>query len=198
MTVTSIHAVGFCAHYSEQGEWAFRRALELARGRNLQLNIFHFLCDPWDKDGFMADRLQDEQRRRKMIEGEKKLRLYYDEMLGDYLNVGFRLCEDNGWKELHRCICNREFQVLFLPYPDREAEFAGRPLTEFAAALACPAALVGPARPDEVYLNAPAAFLSEQLQMDDARWLPLDAGRRIRENACTVVAHPAHERLDYQ
>ena len=50
MTTTAIHAVGFCAHYSRQGDWAFQLALNMARAENLQLNIFHFFSDPYGEE----------------------------------------------------------------------------------------------------------------------------------------------------
>ena len=31
MTMTGVYAVGFCAHYSPQGDWAFNFALSLAQ-----------------------------------------------------------------------------------------------------------------------------------------------------------------------
>lgn len=196
MTITTINAVGFCAHYSEQGDWAFGRALTLAQSRNLKLNIFHFVQDPYKKAVTSMATMSPEERNRLVIGGEKELRLYYDDKLGDYLNAGFRLCEDNGWTELHRCICRREFQILFLPYPERDAEFAGRPLTAFAEALVCPAVLVGPARSDEVYLNAPAELVVEHLQLEGTGWSRLDSILKPAGRGDSIVAHPANEGLD--
>ena len=48
MTTTAIESVGFCAHYSPQGDWAFDFALRLASRNSKRLNVFHFLkrCMP--------------------------------------------------------------------------------------------------------------------------------------------------------
>jgi len=163
MTTTAINAVGFCAHYSPQGDWAFEFALRLAWKKDVQLNIFHFLKDPYDPESADPDEMSREERARFLIEREKELRFYYDERLGDYLKAGFRVCEENERKELHQCLCNREFQVLVLAYPDLGVRFGGKPIEAFANAFVCPLVLVGPGSPDEYRLNRPAALLAETL-----------------------------------
>jgi len=188
MTTTSLNAVGFCAHYSRQGDWAFRYALHLARRQDLQLNIFHFLRDPYGKEEFTADRLSAEDRERLAIGREKELRLYYDDRLGSYLKAGFRLCEDNGWTELHRCLCNREFQVLVLAYPEYEAQFVGKPLTRFAHSFVCPVVLVGPDHPDQFTLNNPAVLLSETLHLGNAKWSRLEPAGAVPVPGASGVA----------
>jgi len=163
MTTTAVHSVGFCAHYSRQGDWAFEYALELARSRNMQLNVFHFLADPYDPSDHEAESLVPEARERLAIERERELRLYYDPKLGDYVKVGFRLCADREWLDLHRCLTRREFQVLVLGRPDYGVSFAGKPLEEFADAFVCPVVLIGPSSPTEFRLNSPARLIAEQL-----------------------------------
>ena len=184
MTATSIDAVGFCAHYSSQGDWAFEFALSLARKHGRQLNIFHFLGDPYGPQDAGPAGLNREQFNRFLIEREKELRLYYDAQLGDYLETGFRLCEDNEWTELHRCLCKREFQVLVLGFPQPDAVFWGRPIQEFAAAFVCPLVLVGPGSPDEIYLNSPAALLVDKLGLDNRLW-------RLSESRAIFESNPA-------
>jgi hypothetical protein len=163
MTTTSIESVGFCAHYSQQGDWAFDFALALARARSLQLNIFNFLSDPYDPSDDRSTRLSPSERGRLIIELERKLRLYYDDKLGDYLDVGFRLCEDREWLELHRCLTKKEFQVLFLGRPDYGVSFAGKPLEEFADTFVCPVVLIGPSSSTEYRLNSPARLIADKL-----------------------------------
>jgi hypothetical protein len=46
MAVLSFNAVGFAAHYSKHGDWAFDYALKLSESSGMQLNVFHFLSDP--------------------------------------------------------------------------------------------------------------------------------------------------------
>jgi hypothetical protein len=163
MTMVSLNAVGFCAHYSEQGDWAFDFALELSRMHGIQLNVFHFLADPYDPDDRPPTHLSPTELEAWSIEREKTLRMYYDERAADYLEVGFRLCEDNEWKELHRCLADQEFQILVLGYPGSESRFAGKPMEVFADSFVCPVVLVGPDRPDQVYLNPGAALIQEKL-----------------------------------
>ncbi len=192
MTTAAFRSVGFCAHYSEQGDWAFRFALGLARQHRLQLNIFHFLRDPYGADPGRADPLSPSEKAQRILEREKELRFYYDERLGDYLEAGFRLCEDNGWTELHRCMCKREFQLLVLPFPRPGATFAGRPVTRFAAAFACPVVLVGPTRADEFRLNSPAALLAHRLPLRGLRWTPVEGEGKIRVVRPRGLARAGH------
>ena len=165
MTVPALRAVGFCAHYSQQGDWAFAYALRLSQSRSLQLNVFHFLTDPYERQPDTARGLSAEERSRLAIEKERELRLYYDELAGDYLDVGFRLCENSEWTELHRCLVKREFQVLVLSYPSEQASFGGKPILDFANAFVSPVVLVGPRRADEFHLNPAAVLMSDRLQV---------------------------------
>lgn len=163
MTTTRIDAIGYCAHYSPQGDWAFEFALALSRARSLRLNIFHFLADPYDPDAAKEIPPDADSRERRIIEREREMRLYYDPKLGDYVDVGFRLCEDRGWLELHRCLSKREFQVLVLARPDYGVNFAGKPLEEFADSFLCPVVLIGPSSPTEFRLNSQARLIAERL-----------------------------------
>ena len=174
MTIPSIQSVGFCVNYSEQGDWAFDFSLDLARRQGLQLNIFHFLTDPYDENGASVQRLSREERVQLTVEMEKKMRLYYDERLGDYLDVGFRLCEDNEWTELHRCLTKQEFQLLVLAYPHRDATFGTKPLETFANGFVCPVVLVGPDSPQQLRLNSPAWIQAYRFGVDREKCEPLN------------------------
>jgi len=169
----SLEAVGFCAHYSEQGDWAFQYALGLAQQLSLSLNVFHFLSDPYVSNDQSAVSLTDEERNRLIIEREKKMRLYYDSRAGDYLNVGFRLCEDTEWIELHKCLMKKEFQVLVLGYTSHEAQFAGKPIQDFCNAFVSPVVLVGPERSNQYRLNKPAALIVDKLGLSTLHWEPV-------------------------
>jgi hypothetical protein len=167
MTAVALNAVGFCAHYSQQGNWAFDYALRLSREKSLQLNVFHFLADPYDPEDATGKGMSREEKAHLSIELERELRMYYDELAGDYLEVGFRLCEDNEWTELHRCLLKREFQVLVLGYVNEDATFGGKPILEFANEFVSPVVLVGPNYPDEFYLNGAAALISDKLGLGE-------------------------------
>jgi hypothetical protein len=164
MTVPAIRAVGFCPHrFSQPGEWAFEYALSLARSNGLQLDVLLFLADP-----FASPRAQPpsrDRRRALAVDLEREARLHFEEKLGDYLDVGFRVCEGDEWHELHKCLSRHEFQVLVLPYPGLGAVFGGMPIERFAEALVCPVVLVGPSARDELRLNGPASLLADRLQV---------------------------------
>jgi hypothetical protein len=180
MTTTRIDSIGFCAHYSRQGDWAFEFALALARAKSLRLNIFHFLSDPYNLSDDEAALLSPEERERLLIERERELRMYYDDKLGDYLDVGFRLCEDWEWLELHRCLNKREFQVLVLGRPAYNASFGGKILEDFADEFVCPVVLIGPSASTEFRLNSPARLIADRLGLPsrlDQPWPRLTAER---------------------
>jgi hypothetical protein len=170
MAIPTLKAVGFCAHYSDPGDWAFDYALRLSRAHTLKLNVFHFLSDPYGVDFDDARNMNRGERARRAIELEKELRLYYDHRAGDYLDVGFRLCEDAEWTELHRCLVVREFQILVLGCPNPMATFGGRLIEEFAEAFISPVVLVGPNYPDQYRLNSRAALISDKLELETREW----------------------------
>jgi hypothetical protein len=174
MAIPTLNAVGFCAHYSDVGDWAFDYALRLSRFHRIKLNVFHFLADPYDPDDNVAGALSAAERAKLAIRREKELRLYYDRRAGDYLDVGFRLCEHAEWAELHRCLVVREFQVLVLGHIRRGATFGRRPIEEFAEGFVCPVVLVGPERPDRFQLNSPAGLIADKLGLESETWSLLD------------------------
>lgn len=180
MTMVLLESIGYCAHYSSQGDWAFDFALKQANHRGLQFNIFHFLSDPYDPDSATLP-IPEAEKEEKLIKMEKELRFYYDDRLGSYIRAGFRVCEDNEWTELHHCLLKREFQLLVLPVPRKNVTFGGRPIEEFAQKFVCPVAMVGPDDPVTVILNQPARMILGQLELDGYHTLNLkEAASRIR------------------
>ncbi len=169
MTIPRIESVGFCAHYSEQGDWAFEYALGLCRLNDLRLNVFHFLSSPYEPDDGSMQELPRNELDRIAVERERELRLYYDRMAGDYLEVGFRLCYDDSWTELHRCLMAREFQLLVLAVPGDDTRFARYTIEEWAETFISPVVLVGPG-PDRFRLNSRAALLVDRLGIPAGEW----------------------------
>jgi hypothetical protein len=190
MSTFAVRAIGFCAHYSPQGDWAFDFALRLARARSLQLNVFHFLTDPYDPGARVPQGLSREERAALAVRLERDLRLYYDGLLGDYLDAGFRLCEDPEWTELHRCLTKREFQLLVLGYPSDGARFGGVPIEDFATSFVSPVILVGPSSPLDIRLNEPAALIHDRLGLADRDYMPVRAARLSNgcEGDCGLAA----------
>jgi hypothetical protein len=170
VTIPTFNAVGFCAHYSIQGDWAFDFALHISQSHNVQLNVFHFLKDPYDPEKDWPSHLSHAQREKIAIAEEKNLRLYYDQRAGEYLNVGFRLCYDDSWSELHRCLMIREFQVLILGYTSYGAKFTDKPIEKFADDFISPVILVGPENPKQYFLNSRASLLSSKLGISPENW----------------------------
>jgi len=170
MAIPTLNAVGFCAHYSQPGDWAFDYALQLSRRYALKLNVFHFLSDPYNADHDSVAQLSPREREQRAIEREKELRLYYDQRAGDYLDVGFRLCEHAEWVELHRCLIVREFQVLVLGYTERGVKFGKLPIEEFAEAFICPVVLVGPENRDTYLINSRAHMIIDKLDLNGRNW----------------------------
>jgi len=180
MTIPRIESIGFCAHYSPQGDWAFRFALELAQRNGQQLNVFHFLTDPYVPEDDTERRFSGKELTELAVTKERELRLYYDQLAGEYLEIGFRLCFDNSWRELHRCLASREFQILVLAVPDNGVVFSHKPIDEFANDFVCPVILVGPDRADQLSLNSSAALLVDRFGLPPEPWrrIEVDADRR--------------------
>ncbi len=166
MAIPTFNAVGFCAHYSEQGDWAFDYALRLSKNSGMKLNVFHFLEDPYNPGDIDVRNMSKDEMDKLATEKEKVLRMYYDERAGEYLDVGFRVCYDKSWTELHRCLLIREFQVLVLGYPHFGATFVDYTIEEFAEKFISPVVLVGPDRPDQFFFNRQAMLISNKLGID--------------------------------
>lgn len=154
--------IGLCAVFSRQGDWAFDYALSLARLHHTRLNIFHFLSSPYRirRDVVFADA---EQTRTRAVtpafieEKDKEMRERFEDRLGDYAEVGFRLCEGNDEFELKKCFRKGEYAILVIAYQKKGAKFGGTTtIEEFAKKFKGPLVLVGPDSPDTLYINGPA------------------------------------------
>jgi hypothetical protein len=176
-----MNAIGFCARFSPQGDRALAYALKLARARELQLNIFHWLASPMRlrRDMVYADDahahvepVTEELKVRK----ERELREYYDPKLGDYVEVGFRLCEGRETVELSRCLHRGEFDLLVVGYEEVGATFGDQTIEDFARGFRTPVVLVGPDAPDRYHLNGPAELILAELEIPGDRWSRLPAG----------------------
>ena len=172
MTVQDLNGVGYCARLDAVGDWAFQVALSLARRHDVVLDVFFFpepcgeAHPPHGRRGELLD-LSNQTK----VELEKKVRLYYEDRLGDFVEVGFRLCEGDEEPELRRClIMRRDYDVLVLPYPSHAHRFGGRPIEEFAQAMPCPTILVGPDRENRLFVNSPARIWMDRLGLQDADW----------------------------
>jgi len=171
MVKARLEGIGYCARMTNVGDWAFQFALELARRHDAQLNVFYFASSPYEAHasrGRAGDRLV--LSREEDIELERKVRLYYDERLGDYVKVGFRLCPGDEMPEMRRCLFGREYDILVVAYEGSLCSFGECSVEQFAEHMQCPVVLVGPNRPDEIHLNVPAKLWTPELGLEDAQW----------------------------
>jgi hypothetical protein len=169
VTSIAVKDIGFCAHFSCQGDWAFEFALSLARRLEHRLNIFYFPHLDSSVSNRPAGRLDEDE----LIALDRRVREYYDEKLGDFVEAGFRVCEDFVDTELRRCLFRREYQVMVLPHLGYGATFGDDSIETFAYRFNGPVVLVGPDRPEQLYLNPPAGFVSWRLGLSEDDWMPV-------------------------
>jgi hypothetical protein len=171
-----MQGVGLCAIFSKQGDWAFDYALDLARRNNTKLNIFQFLESPYtirrDVVFVDAEKTKTEVVTDELIsEKDKELRMQYDDKLGEFSDVGFRLCEGISEVELKKCFRRGDYEVLVIGYQDKNADFGGTTtIEEFAQKFQGPVVLVGPESPDSYYINERAKNMVDQLNIPDGKW----------------------------
>jgi hypothetical protein len=171
MTRARLKAVGFCAWTEEEGDPAFRYALDLARRHEARLDVFIFPtlpCDPHPPRGRSGELFAISSRDE--VEIERRVRLYYDELLEDYLEVGYRLCRGDESPELRRCLFDREYDILVLPYLAEGCRFGVRSIEEFAHRMQCPVVLVGPGTEGGIHLNHPARLWLSELGLEGGEW----------------------------
>jgi hypothetical protein len=167
MTTVAVRDVGFCADFSQQGDWAFDYAFSLAQSLDLGLKVFYVPDLAWDSRELPqlspseADAL------------DRHVREYYETRLGDFVDVGFRICEGFADRELRRCLMGGIYQVLVLAYRDVGAPFGGRTIEEFAYAFNGPVVMVGPDEPGRFLINPSAALLSGRLNLEGGEWTVL-------------------------
>ncbi|HTY25924.1 MAG TPA: universal stress protein [Desulfomonilaceae bacterium] len=176
-----MNGIGLCAIFSRQGDWAFDYALHLARKHKTRLNVFHFLESPYTlrRDVVFVDveRTRTAPVTPELIaEKDKDLRFKYDDRLGDYTDVGFRLCEGNDEIELKRCFRKGDYEVLVIAYQAQGAEFGGTTTIEkFASKFHGPVILVGPDSPNQFFLNDKAKAMLADLDIPEGAWKSLAA-----------------------
>ncbi|HMK33711.1 MAG TPA: universal stress protein [Desulfomonilaceae bacterium] len=168
--------IGLCAVFSRQGDWAFDYALALARHHKTRLNVFHFLESPYTlrRDVVFVDKEKQETAKVTpdlISKKDKELRETFDERLGDYVDVGFRLCEGADEIELRRCFRKGDYDILVIGYNARGASFGGTTTIEaFATEFKAPVILIGPDSPESFHLNNAAAQQVDDLMLADKKW----------------------------
>ncbi len=161
--------IGLVAHYSDQGDWAFKEAFELAKRKELQLNVFCFSETTYNKPFDLEQKKSEDVKMKEILFAEeRKLREYYDDMLDDYVNVGFKLCTRTMHNfELKSCMIKNEFQILVIPFIDYDMKMDDTPIKDFAGSFGAPIILIGPEREDQYFINYPAILLSNLGSLPD-------------------------------
>lgn len=178
-----MNGIGLCALFSRQGDWAFDYALGLARKHQTQLNIFHFLESPYElrRDVVFVDEAKTETAYVTpdlIARKDKDLRMGYDSRLGDYVDVGFRLCEGVHEIELRKCFKKGDYEVLVIGYQAKGAKFGGTTtIEEFSRKFHGPVVLVGPESPDMFYVNKAAKNILDQLDIPEEKCHLLDGDK---------------------
>jgi hypothetical protein len=171
-----VKGVGLCAIFSRQGDWAFDYALLLARQHATRLSIFQFLESPYKlhRDLVFLDAEKKETARvtpELIVRKDRELRHVFEERLGDYTEVGFRLCEGNDEFELRKCFRKGDYEVLVIGYLTKGAAFGGTTTIEsFARRSRGPVVLVGPSSPNSFHLNEAAEKRLIDLMIPDGQW----------------------------
>jgi hypothetical protein len=175
-TVGKMKGVGLRSSFSRQGDWAFEYALSLARHHNCSLNIFHFFESPYTlrKDVVFLDaekRATIHVTPDYLAKKDKEMRQHWDERLGDYLKVGFRLCEGNNEWELMKCFKKGDYESLIVGYDANGADFGdGTTIEEFSQKFKGPMVLVGPDSPDQYHVNRAAEKRLYELLIPESNW----------------------------
>jgi hypothetical protein len=168
--------LGLCTHFNQTDDWAFEYAFKLVRENGWQLNICHWLhspyllrCDMVEDDLFGGGETQP------VTPGllnklELQLRQYYDERLGDFTDVAFKLCEGHYQVELVRCFRSHLLDVVIMGYQQVSAEAGAQPLEAFAYKLAYPLIIVGRDGPESFLLNSKALELQDRLDLTGYSW----------------------------
>jgi hypothetical protein len=168
--------VGLCAIFSRQGDWAFDYALALARLHETRLNVFHFLESPYRlrRDVVFSDAGKGHTERVTpdfIARKDKEMREAFDSRLGDYVDVGFRLCEGNSEWELKKCFRRGQYEVLVIGYNETGADFGDTTTIEaFATEFKAPVVLVGPDAKDSFHINRRAEQRLEVLMLPEGKW----------------------------
>jgi len=171
-----MNGVGLCAIFSRQGDWAFDYALSLARHYKTKLNVFHFLESPYmlRRDVVFVDAEKTKTATVTpdfIATKDREMRETYEDRLGDYVEVGFRLCEGNDEWELRKCFKKGDYEVLVIGYKEKGAPFGGTTtIEEFAGKFKGPVVLVGPDAGDSYCINEVAEARVGDLLLPEGKW----------------------------
>lgn len=173
--------IGLCTHLCETDAGAFDYALQLVKNHNWQLNICHWLSSPYRlrRDMIPDDLFHPTQsvpaNPKMLAQLELQLRQHYDNRLGDFTNVAFKLCEGMYQVEMVRCFRQHLLDLVIMGYqPQDTLEPDAKPMEEFALYLPFPLVLVGKQGSDTYLLNSKAAEWLDLLNLPAGQWQILE------------------------
>ena len=176
MTTPRIKKIGLVYDFSQPGDWALSAALHLGRARRSALNVYYFLESPYRVayEVAPAELPNTKYDSATLVQKERELREHFEERLGDFEEVRYRICESGRHnKELRRCLLHREYQLLIIPYLREGVCFGNMPIEEFAYRFAAPVMLVGPEQEDQVRLNPFATVMHASRRLVFQPWRPI-------------------------
>lgn len=175
--------IGLCTHFSQTDEWAFDYALTLAKANKWHLIICHWLQSPYSlRRDMVNDDLFNPQKtvpvdEKLLVKLEYQLREYFDQKLGDFTDVAFKLCEGNYQVELNRCIRQHLLDLVVMGYQDQQdlQEDSERPQELFALEADFPMIIVGADGLQTYQINQKALTWKEQLRLKEGSWSVIQA-----------------------
>jgi hypothetical protein len=176
MTTPRIEKIALVSHFSEVGEWAFQAALRLGRAKETALNIYYFIESPFEVPGDVVpeDLPSTHVDEASMVQTERRVREHFEDALGDFEEVGFRICATGRHNlELRRCLLRREYQLLIIPYLRRGVSFGNMPIEEFAYRFTAPVMLVGPDHSEQYHCNPFADVMHGSTHLVLGSWHPI-------------------------
>ena len=183
MTTPRVEKIALVSHFSEVGDWAFDAALQMGRVRQTALNIYYFLESPFEvpRNVAPADLDVAEYDEPTLVAREREVREHFEDRLGEFVEVGFRVCPTGRHNlELRRCLLRREYQLLIIPYLRHGVGFGNMPLEEFAYRFAAPVLLVGPERPNEYRFNPFAGVVHGSAHLVYGPWQAINAPAELQ------------------
>lgn len=157
-------SIGICTQFNPSDDWAFDLGFQIAQRGNHKLVICHWLKSPYRlrrdivENDLFSPTGTVEITPELQVQFERQLRECFDERLGDFTNVAFKLCEGQYQVELARCFHQNLLDLVIMGYHSAPQDLAGglRPQVEFASGFHHPVILVGMDGSFSYWLNASA------------------------------------------